>query len=617
MSALLPTCLSWLAFSAVTKSAQYVFCRALMTLNGHPSLINFDHLNYVESRAVDLSPFAQLQQHDSPHTPYLLNKIISQCAKSADLDTGLQLHSPVVKLGLTSNVYICSALVHLYGECSQISSAQKIFDDMPERNAVTWSCLICGYLQAMRPEVATGLFLEMLRGGITPTPNVVSAVLVGCAQMESGELGSQMQGLSLKHGFCSNVVVATNLVDMYAKCSKLDESRRFFDQMPERNVITWTGMITGYAQNELPSEAMILFREMRRLGLELNYVTINSLLSSFSGAEHIDHCKQIHSNVIREGFESNSYIQATLLTVYSEFDCSLEDFHKICSGISQWNQISWNAVIAGFSRLECGKEALECFFDMRRKGICADFFTLSSILRAVGIISALEVGQQTHAIIFKMGYASHVQVQNGLVSMYNRCGMIHDAKKVFFAMERHDLTSWNSLLWGCAYHGYGSEVVKLFEEMKSMGIQPDGNTILSVLSACSHTGLLEKGLEYFKLFRELDFHGSLTLEHYASLVDLFGRAGYLQEAEAVMNSMSMQPGPSMYKSLISACNIHGNMDIAYRASQQLLELYPNDSSTYVLLSSSLAIEGCWNEAAGIRKLMQDRRVQKHPGYSQV
>ncbi|GMH12257.1 hypothetical protein Nepgr_014098 [Nepenthes gracilis] len=274
-------------------------------------------------------------------------------------------------------------------------------------------------------------------------------------------------------------------------------------------------------------------------------------------------------------------------------------------------------LLLGFSHLECDEEALQCFSNMRRKGFSIDFFTFSSILRAIGKVSAIEIGKQTHALVFKTGYASNVFVQNGLVSMYTRCGLINDVKKVFFAMDEHDLISWNSLLLGCAYHGYGQEICKLFEQMKNMGIQPDENTILSVLSACSHVGLLEKGLEYVELFGELYFNDPHSVEYYASIVDLLGRAGYVQEAEAFINSMPMKSGPSMYKSLISSCKVYGNMEIAVRASQRLLELYPDDPATYVLLSSSFAVRGCWDEAAGVRRLMQNRGVQKEPGYSWV
>ncbi|GAB2274403.1 hypothetical protein Dimus_009169 [Dionaea muscipula] len=597
-----------------SKSAQRVLSRAMSALGGDPTFIHSEGRCAAE---LDFNLVARLHGPGSTCNPYRINQLISLCARSGDLDAGVQLHCAVVKLGFVSNVYICSALVSMYGKCCRVDCAQKLFDEMPQRNAVSWNSLSFGYIQIRCPEVGVGLFLEMMQGGVSPTPFGISSVLVGCVQLEDAELGAQIQGLSIKYGFSWNSVVATGLVDMYAKCLKVKESRKVFDQMPERNLITWTAMVTGYAQNRLPFEAITVFREMRRLGFESNYVTYNSLLSSFCGSVNLNHCKQIHSQIIGQGLESNRYIQATLLSVYSDCDARKEDFHSICSGVSSWDQISVNAAIAGFSRLECSEEALNYFCTMRRNGLKADLFTLASILRAIGLITALEAGKQTHALVFKAGCASNVHVQNALVSMYTRCGLINEGKSVFTAMIQRDLVSWNSLLSGFAYHGYGQEVIRLFEQMRNMGIQPDKTTILSLLSACSHVGLLEKGLEYLQLLRGLDFYESLTPEHCASIVDLFGRAGHLQEAETFISSMPMQPGPSIYKSLISACKVHGNTEIAMRTTGRLLEMYPDDPGTYALLSSSLAKRGFWGEAAGVRKLMQGKGVQKKPGSSWI
>ncbi|KAK9280120.1 hypothetical protein L1049_013807 [Liquidambar formosana] len=457
----------------------------------------------------------------------------------------------------------------------------------------------------------------MLKMGIAPTPFSVSAILVACSQLEFGDLGIQVHGLSLKAGFCCNVVVGTGLINMYSKCQNVDDSRQVFNEMPDRNVITWTSMVTGYAQNQQPNEAMLLVREMQQLGLRSNYVTYNSLLSSFSCPSDLDHCKQVHCRIIQEGLESNVYLVVTLLTVYSECGGSLEDFRKICLNVTRWDQISWNAVIAGFSSLGNSKEAVKYFSKMRQAGINVDFFTFTSVLRAIGIISALEEGKQTHALVFKTGYASNVHVQNGLVSMYSRCGAINDSKGVFLSMKEHDLISWNSLLSGCAHHGYGREAVELFEQMRKTGIKPDGSTYLSVLSACSHVGLLDKGLEYFDLMKNDVLLETPKVEHYATIVDLFGRAGYLHEAEAFINSMPIEPGPSIYKALLSACQVHGNMEIAVRSAKNLQKLSPNDPATYVLLSNVLATGGYWDDAAQVRKHMCDRGVWKKPGYSWI
>lgn len=550
--------------------------------------------------------------------PQTLSKIISFSATSASLDVGSTLHAIVIKLGFCSNVYICSALVGMYGKCGKLWNAQKVFDETPHRNVVTWNCLISGYLQAGSPLRAIRLFLEMLKVGTEPpTTFSVSGVLVCCVQLEAEGLGGQVHGLSLKMGLCDDVVVGTGLIDMYSKCCKVSESKRVFNEMRYKNVITWTSMVTGCAHSGQSDEAMTLVREMLRLGLQPNYVTYNSLLSSFSSPDFWDCCRQIHCRIVKEGFDLNVYIVVTLLTIYSESNSSLEDFRTLCSCVSVWDQISWNAVIAGFSNIGSSEEALKCFSEMRQAGVAMDFFTFTSILRAVGTLSALVEGKKIHALVFKSGHASNLCVQNGLVSMYARCGAIHDSKWVFTLMKEHDVVSWNSFLSGYAHHGFGRETVELFEQMRRTGVKPDNTTFLIVLTACSHVGVLDKGLEYFNLMRNDDLLEPPKMEHYATIVDLLGRAGNLHEAQAFVDSMPIQPGASVYKALLSACQVHGNKELALRYATKLQQLCPNDPATYILLSNVLLTRGYWDDAAEVRKLMYDRGIRKTPGYSWI
>jgi pentatricopeptide repeat protein len=419
----------------------------------------------------------------------------------------------------------------------------------------------------------------------------------------------------LKTGLGYNVVVGTSLVDMYSKCGDVDDSRLVFDHMVNRNVITWTSMVTGYSQIEKPDEAMALVKEMVLQDLRPNCVTYNSLLSSFSGPDCLSYCLQVHCCIIQLGLESNVYIAATLVTVYSKCSSSLEDFKKVCSVVMTCDNIAWNAVIAGYSKLGRHEEALRCFHEMKQAGIDIDSYTLTSVVGAIGNSSFLEEGKAMHALIHRTGYISHLNVQNGLVSMYARCGAIGDSKRVFWFMEEHDVISWNALLTAFAHHGYGREAVELFEQMRKTEIKPNSSTFLAVLCACSHVGFVDKGIEYFDTMKSDILLEPLKVEHYASLVDTFGRAGYLNEAEAFINSMPIVPAPSVYKALLSASLVHGNREIAARSAKKLLELWPNDPATYVLLSSVLTVDGNWDDAADLRKLMCDRGLRKKPGYS--
>ncbi|KAJ6385038.1 hypothetical protein OIU77_028273 [Salix suchowensis] len=410
----------------VSKSADHLFSRALTTHNHPEEHSNSRTFNGNQNAPspLDSDLIAELTRHDSLSNPHFLNKIVSFCAKSGSFHLGIQIHSTILKFGFISNVYISSAVVDMYAKCGEISSARLLFDQMPQRTAVTWNSLISGYLAVNCPKIAIELFIKMLKAAINVTAYSVSSCLAGCSQLEAREVGSQVHGLILKTGLGYNVVVGTGLVDMYSKCGDVDDSRLVFDHMVNRNVITWTSMVTGYSLIEKPDEAMSLVREMARQDFRPNCVTYNSLLSSFSGPDCLSYCLQVHCCIIQLGLESNVYIAATLVTVYSKCSSSLEDFKKLCSVVMTCDHIAWNAVIAGYSNLGRHEEALRCFHEMKQADIDIDSYALTSMVGAIGNSSFLEEGKAMHALIHRTGYISHLNVQNGLVSMYARCGAI-------------------------------------------------------------------------------------------------------------------------------------------------------------------------------------------------
>ncbi|XP_047310198.1 pentatricopeptide repeat-containing protein At1g11290, chloroplastic-like [Impatiens glandulifera] len=622
-------CLLLRSSRTASQSANLILSRSLFT-HQDSSLISEDCsilsigqaldliVRFSSSETYDPRLFAKLQWHGYLHNPYILTKVVSFCGNSCLRYMGVQAHSVVVKTGLTCNVFINSALIDMYGKCFPASYAQKVFDEMPERNVVSWNSLMYAYLHSEFPHIGIQLFVEMLRNDIAPTPSSFSNVLVCCGNLEAEKLGTQMHAMSLKYGLWLNLIVGTSLIDMYAKCLNIWDSKGVFNQMQDKNIVTWSSMVSAFAKNGQPEEAIDLLREMKSSSLKPNTVTYSSLLSSFSSPDHLDHCLQVHCCITKEGLESNTHIVASLLTAYSECRSSFNDFEKIYASVVVWDQVTWNAIITGFSNLGSGEDALMWLSRMRWAGSRGDVFTFASILKATTTMANIESGIQTHALVCKMGYASNLSIQNGLLSMYARCGKINIAKKVFSFMEKHDIVSWNSLISGCAHNGYAEEAIDVFEDMRKEGhVRPDLTTFLAVLSACSHEGLLDKGLEYFKIMKSDGSIPPPKTEHYACVVALYGRAGYLNEAEALVNSMSMEPSISVLKALLSSCRVHGNSEIAARTARRLVELYPDDPSTYILLASTLANEGKWNKAAAVRTMMHDRGVTKNPGLSWI
>lgn len=492
------------------------------------------------------------------------------------------------KLGFASTVFAGTAMLNLYCRSSRLREAQQLFDEMPEKRGVTWSTLIYGHTATRDPT----LLASPWRRSPAWCVQGVSSVLVACARMEDAGAGAVLHSVAIKYGICGgNVIVGTALVDMYAKCHDMPATQQVFQEMEEKNVSTYTAIIGGFASVTRPRDAMVLVKEMEQSEVAPNMMTYSSLLSSFANPGDLDHWRQAHCAVLKKGLKHNPYVPSTLMTMYSRCG-SLEGFRKVQMAVSWQDQVSLNSVISGLSSLGLGNEAFEQFLEMRRHGADTDLFTFASMLKAIGSSSSLLEGRQVHALILNTGHDSDVNVQNGLISMYARRGEIGESQNVFASVQAPGLISWSSLLSGYAQHGCGKEAVEVFEQMRRLNVHLDHTTFLLVLTACSHTGLVDQGLEYFNLMRTDGFLAGAWQEQYACVVDLLARAGRLREAEFLVTDMPIETSVSVYRSLLSACQIHGNLEIAVRVSARLIELCPDDASGHVQLCS--VVEGlCW------------------------
>lgn len=259
---------------------------------------------------------------------------------------------------------------------------------------------------------------------------------------------------------------------------------------------------------------------------------------------------------------------------------------------------------------------MKLFFQMQIGGMDKDQFTYTSVLSASANLVAVEQGKQVHAHIIKTGYESNVSVGNTLVDMYAKCGSINAAHKVFENMPEKDVVSFNAIIAGYAHHGHGKEALRFFEQMQLVGMQPNDITFICILSACSHVGLVNEGRNYFTSMSR-NHNIKPRMEHYACMVDLLSRAGFLYEVEEFIREMPFKPGAVIWRTLLGACRVHGNIELGKLAAEYALELEPEDSATYVLLSNMFAAAGMWDETENVRQLMRARKVKKEPGQSWI
>ncbi|KAJ7542120.1 hypothetical protein O6H91_10G090800 [Diphasiastrum complanatum] len=541
--------------------------------------------------------------------------LLKGCSKRKALAEGKQVHALIAQSVLDSNIFLANTLVHMYSKCGSVLDAHKVFSNMPQRNVYSWTAIISAYADSGQGEKAINLFQLMQRTGLAPDKVVFVVVLKACASLAALEQGKQLHSDIIKRGFQSDVIVGSTLVDMYAKCGCTDDARELFNNMSERNVVSWNAMIAGYAQNGLGKEALALYKQMKQEGVQPNNVTFVVLLKACASLAALEQGKQLHSDIIKRGFQSDVIVGNTLVDMYAKCKC-IEDARELFNYMSERDVVSWSAMIAGYAQNGLGKEALALYEQMKQEGVQPDIVTFTCVLSACASLAALEQGKQLHFDIIKRGFQSDVIVGSTLVDMYAKCGCIEDARELFNYMSERDVVSWSAMIAGYAQNGLGKEALALYEQMKQEGVQPDNVTFTCVLSACAHSRLVDEGRYVFDSMCK-DHDVTPTKEHYACMVDLLARAGCWADAELFINKMPIQPDSVVWMTLLGAARNHGHVEIGRRAFDLVVKLEPKNAAPYVLLSNIYAAAGRNDELAKIRNEMKDAGLKTIHGCSWI
>ncbi|TKY60125.1 Pentatricopeptide repeat-containing protein mitochondrial [Spatholobus suberectus] len=405
---------------------------------------------------------------------------------------------------------------------------------------------------------------------------------------------------AMVHGYCSN--------------GRVDDALRLFRRMPLRDVISWSTMIAGLDHNGKSDEALHVFRDMAASGVCLSSVCLVCGLSAAAKIPALRMGIQIHCSVFKLGYwRFDEFVSASLVTFYGSCK-QMEAAGMVFGEAVCKNVVVWTALVTGYGFNDKHQEAMEVFGEMVRIGVVPNESSFTSALNSCCGLEDLERGKVIHAAVVKMGLESGGYIGGSLVVMYSKCGYVSDAVSVFKGITEKSIVSWNSVIVGCAQHGCGMWAVALFNQMLRKRVDPDGITLTGLLSACSHSGMLQKARCFFRYFGQKR-SVTLTIEHYASMVDVLGRCGELEEAEALVMSMPIKANSMVWLALLSACRKHSNLDVAERAANQVFKMEPDCSAAYVLLSNLYASSSRWAEVAWIRRKMKHNGVVKQPGSS--
>lgn len=503
----------------------------------------------------------------------------------------------------------------MYCKCGRLHDAVKLFDDMPLRDTISWNSLISGFLKVGKMEIGFWYFKLLLGSAEYRFDHAsLTSMLSACDGKELLSVVKMIHTLSISRGYEKDVTIGNALTTSYFRCRSLESGMSVFDEMAERNVVSWTAAISGTAQNGFYAGSLKLFMEMHRSSVPPNGLTYLAALTACSGLQALKAGAQIHGLVCRLGYQSDLRIESALMDMYSKCGC-VEEAWRIFESAEVLDEVSMTVLLSSFAQNGYEEEAIRLFVKMVKSGAYLDPSMISAVLGAFGIGTSQNLGVQIHSMVIKKGFSSNVFVNNGLINMYSKCGELEESKNVFDYMFPKNQVSWNSMIAAFARHGDGLRALELYEEMKSKGVEPTDVTFVSLLHACSHVGLLDKGMEFFE---SMETHKMRPrMEHYACVVDMLGRAGLLKEAKRFIEVLPVKPDVLVWQTLLGACSINGDIEVGKYAAEKLAEAAPDSPVPFISMANIYSSKGRWKERARTIKRMKEKGVAKEAGASWI
>lgn len=546
--------------------------------------------------------------------PFLLSLVLKACGMSFGVKRGESLHGYCVKSDFVSSVFVGSALLDMYMKTGKVNEGCRVFDEMPIRNVVSWTAVITGLVRAGFNMEGMAYFGDLCRDGFGYDSYTLAIALKACADACLLRSGKEIHGQTLKKGFDTTSFVANTLTTMYSKCGKGDYALYLFEKIKTKDVVSWTTIITSYAQTGQHYQCIKTYLRMRESDVSPNEYTLAAVVSGCANIAEINLGQQFHAHVLHNGLISCLSVANSIMTMYAKcgkLDLSSIIFHEM----TQKDIVSWSTIIGGHAQGGYGDEAFKYLSLMRKNGPKPTEFAFASVLSVCGSMAILEQGKQLHAHCIIVGLDHTTMVRSGLINMYSKCGSILESLKIFNEIKDNDLVSWTAMISGYAEHGLSQQAIDLFEQLIEVGLRPDTVTFIGVLTACSHAGLVDLGFRYFNLIS--NYKLSLSKEHYGCMIDLLCRAGRLNEAENMIANMPYSGDDVVWSTLLRACRLHGNVELGTLAARKLIEMDPNCASTHITLANLYSAKGKKIEAAEVRRLMRTKGVIKEPGWSWI
>ncbi|XP_044463541.1 pentatricopeptide repeat-containing protein At5g55740, chloroplastic [Mangifera indica] len=531
-----------------------------------------------------IAVFYDMRLEDVEVTRISVTSLLSASANLDSLEEGKQAHAIAVVSGMELDNILGSSIINFYSKVGLIVEAELVFSRMIEKDMVTWNLLIACYVQNGQIHKALNMCHLMRSEFLKFDCVTLASILAAAADTRDIKLGKVAHCYCIRNNLDCDMVVASSILDMYAKCERTNDAREIFNSISHRDIVMWNAILSAYANLGLSGETLRLFYQMQLEGTSPNVISWNSVILGFlrngQGNEAKDMLRQMQSSGVKPDL------------------------------------ITWTTLITGMSQNGFGDEAILFFQKMQEAGIKPGAPSITSALSACTDVTSLQNGRAIHGYVTRQHLCLLTPIATSLVDMYAKCGNIHQAKRIFDIIPSKELPVYNALISGYALHGQAVEALALYKCLLNKGIEPDSITFTNILYACSHAGLVNEGLEIF-VNMVSDHNIEPSMEHYGCVVNLLSRCGNLDEAFKVILTMPYKPDAQIIGSLISSCGVYHETDLVEYLSKHIFQLEPDNPGNYVALSNAYASAGRWKEVLTVRDLMKEKGLKKIPGCSWI
>lgn len=547
-----------------------------------------------------------------------LVSLMHAATKLGALQEGRAIHGYAVRrgIGMLDEVFE-TTLLDMYHKCGSVGMAASVFrkmDAAKSTKAGSWNTLIAAYLHNGQASEAFDLFRQMMCRKVLPDLLTLANAILSCADLNCLCQGKSIHGYMIQMGVEPDLVACTALVNLYCKLD-VTKARRLFERFGNKDVVIYNVMMTGYLENELPVEVVNVFHEMIKMNISPNVASFLNLISAVSKLRDTRLASSIHGYVLRHQYITHVEIANQIIHAYAKCGYVLYA-REVFNGMRSRDLVSWTSMIMGYVYQCHIHEAIILFRLLQRENLNIDSVTLVSLLQALSQLGCLSSVKEVHCVSYRAFHGRELSLNNSLITTYAKCGKLDMARYLFQQMTERCLTSWNAMIGAYAMHGNYMEVLKLFDHMKLGKITPDEVTFTSILTACSHSGLVEEGLKILGIMMK-EYAIVPGEVHYNCIVDLLSRAGQLTEAYNLVKSMPSKHSSAALSALLSACRLYGDTEIGEAIGKQILKLEPHSSGSYALVSNMFAQGGRWDEVAKVRATPKNIELKSTPGYSLI